>query len=220
MSQITEKTRNCLDIQHLPFWKLVRADLQRINGGSRTTGWVHAWFADRTFRPVFTLRLCQSMAKRRGSMGRLALTLAKILHRWAQHHACMDLPWNVSVGPGFRIVHGWGLVVTPGAAIGSNVTVFHGATIGRKDDILPGGQRHTTFPVVEDQVWIGPHAVVVGQVRLKMGARVAAGTVVTGDVSPCTIVGGNPMRVLREGALPDILNPASLNELGMSDYSG
>lgn len=123
----------------------------------------------------------------------------------------MDLPWNVSVGIGLRIVHGWGLVVTPGARIGSNVTLFHGATIGRKDDIAPDGGRTSEFPVIEDSVWVGPHAVVVGGVKLHSGCRVAAGTVITGDVPPAVIVGGNPMRILRTDAVPDVLNPAVLS---------
>lgn len=111
---------------------------------------------------------------------------------------------------GLRIVHGWGLVVTPGARIGSNVTLFHGVTIGRKDDIAADGQRRSEFPVIEDAVWIGPHAVVVGAVTVRVGCRLAAGTVVTGDVPSATIVGGNPMRVLRTDAVQDVLNPAAL----------
>jgi acetyltransferase-like isoleucine patch superfamily enzyme len=35
---------------------------------------------------------------------------------------------------------------------------------------------------------------------------------VTGDVAPYTIIGGNPMRVLRTDALLDVINPATLPE--------
>jgi serine O-acetyltransferase len=60
-------------------------------------------------------------------------------------------------------------------------------------------------------VWIGPHAVIAGEVVVGHGSRIAPGTIVTGDVEPYSIVGGNPMRVLRTDALPDVVNPAVLS---------
>ena len=198
-----------MSIPPLCLRQAVDADLQRIYG-DRPRSVVHAWLQHRTFRPVLTLRLCQASSRWPAWWGRIGHVACRFAHRWTQHQAGIDLPWNVSVGMGLRIVHGWGLVVTPGARIGSNVTLFHGATIGRKDDIAVGGQRTSEFPVIEDAVWVGPHAVVVGGVRLRAGCRLAAGTVVTGDVPQAAIVGGNPMRVLRTDAVPDVLNPAVL----------
>jgi len=51
---------------------------------------------------------------------------------------------------------------------------------------------------VEDDVWIGAGAIVTDGVRIGRGAVVAAGSVVTQDVPPHTVVGGVPARVLRE----------------------
>lgn len=51
--------------------------------------------------------------------------------------------------------------------------------------------------VVEDEVWIGMGAVLLSGVRLGKGAVVAAGSVVTKDVPPYAIVGGNPARVIK-----------------------
>ena len=65
-----------------------------------------------------------------------------------------------------------------------------------------------SFPTIEDDVWIGPHAVIIGGVTVGCGSRIAPGTIVTGDVEPYSIVGGNPMRVIRVNALPDVVNPA------------
>lgn len=52
--------------------------------------------------------------------------------------------------------------------------------------------------VLEDDAWIGAHALVLRGVRVGAAAIVAAGAVVTKDVAPHTIVAGNPARVVRE----------------------
>ncbi len=52
--------------------------------------------------------------------------------------------------------------------------------------------------VIEDDVWIGFGASVIGGVRIGRGAIVGAGTMVTKDVPPFTVVVGNPMRVIRQ----------------------
>ena len=51
--------------------------------------------------------------------------------------------------------------------------------------------------VIEDDVWIGAHAVILPGVRLGRGCVIAAGAVVTKDVEPLTVVGGQPARAIR-----------------------
>jgi acetyltransferase-like isoleucine patch superfamily enzyme len=51
---------------------------------------------------------------------------------------------------------------------------------------------------IEDDVWIGSNAVITDGVRIGTGAVVAAGAVVTRDVTPHTVVGGVPARLIKE----------------------
>jgi acetyltransferase-like isoleucine patch superfamily enzyme len=60
---------------------------------------------------------------------------------------------------------------------------------------------------VEDDVWIGSGVVVTDGVTIGKGAIVAAGSVVTHDVPPHTVVGGVPARVLRQ--VGDTRGPSS-----------
>ena len=51
--------------------------------------------------------------------------------------------------------------------------------------------------VIEDDVWIGGHVIVLPGVRIGKGAIIGAGAVVTKDVPEYAIVAGNPARIIR-----------------------
>lgn len=51
--------------------------------------------------------------------------------------------------------------------------------------------------VVEDDAWIGYGSTILSGVRIGQGAVVAAGSVVTKDVPPYAIVGGNPAKIIK-----------------------
>ena len=48
-----------------------------------------------------------------------------------------------------------------------------------------------------DDVWIGTNAIICSGVKLGQGCIVAAGAVVTKDVEPYAIVGGNPAKIIK-----------------------
>ncbi|MDD5727023.1 MAG: DapH/DapD/GlmU-related protein [Victivallales bacterium] len=52
--------------------------------------------------------------------------------------------------------------------------------------------------IIEDGVWIGYGAIILPGVRIGRKAIIAAGAIVTEDVSPRTIVGGNPARKIKK----------------------
>lgn len=54
-----------------------------------------------------------------------------------------------------------------------------------------------SFVKIEDDCWIASHSVILAGVTVGKGAVVAAGSVVTKDVPPYAVVGGNPARVIK-----------------------
>lgn len=187
----------------------LRADTERLGGGRGVLRMLRGALGSRCFRPIFTMRLCQWAST---SRLRPLLPVFMALHWMASSLGGMELPWRANVGAGFAIHHGFGLVVSPGARIGRNVTMLHGATLGRRDSLGPDldSPRVSGFPTIEDEVWIGPHAVILGGITIGQGSRIAAGAVVVADVPPHSLVTGNPGRILRSNCRPDVFNPARL----------
>nr|WP_287744653.1 hypothetical protein [Microcystis sp. M169S2] len=51
--------------------------------------------------------------------------------------------------------------------------------------------------VIEDHVWSGFNVAILKRVRIGKGAIIGAGSVVTQDVEPFTIVAGNPAKIIK-----------------------
>ncbi|MBS5488375.1 MULTISPECIES: acyltransferase [Bacteria] len=51
--------------------------------------------------------------------------------------------------------------------------------------------------IIEDNVWIGEYAAILPNVTIGQGSIVAAHAVVTKDVPPYSVVGGNPAKVIK-----------------------
>jgi acetyltransferase-like isoleucine patch superfamily enzyme len=88
-----------------------------------------------------------------------------------------------------------GLDIGDDVLIGPNVSLI---TAGHP--LEPAQRRAVTIGkpiVIERNVWIAAGAIIIGGVTVGENAVVAAGSVVTKDVPPNTLVGGNPARVIR-----------------------
>ncbi len=59
------------------------------------------------------------------------------------------------------------------------------------------GKAYIRKIVIEEDVWLGHGVIVLAGVCVGRGSIIAAGSVVTKNVPPCTIWGGNPARFIR-----------------------
>ncbi|WP_249780056.1 DapH/DapD/GlmU-related protein [Bradyrhizobium sp. dw_411] len=88
-----------------------------------------------------------------------------------------------------------GLDIADDVMIGPNVSLI---TSGHP--VEPSRRRDFTIAkpiVIERNVWIAAGAIIIGGVTVGENSVVAAGAVVTKDVPPNTLVGGNPAKVIR-----------------------
>jgi len=108
-------------------------------------------------------------------------------------------PNELEVGDGSFIGRA-SLYCTGGVKIGKNVNVSDGVIIiTAKHDINSSKFEAMYEPVcINDYAWLATNCIVLAGVTIGEGAVVAAGAVVTNEVPPYSVVGGNPAKVIAE----------------------
>ena len=87
---------------------------------------------------------------------------------------------------------------------------------GEADEHAFFDTRRAAGVIIGHDVWIGHGAIVLPGRTIGHGAVIAAGAIVTKDVEPYAIVGGNPARLLKRRFMPDIA--ARLEALAWWDW--
>lgn len=117
--------------------------------------------------------------------------VARVISQLARFFTQIEIHPGATIGDGFFIDHGSGVVIGETAEIGNNVTIYHHVTLGGTGK--EKGKRH---PTIGDDVVIGNGARILGPFTVGSGSRIGAGSVVLKEVPPnCTVV-GNPGRIV------------------------
>lgn len=116
---------------------------------------------------------------------------------------------GAKIGKKFFIDHGSGVVIGETVVIGDEVTVYQGVTLGGTGK--EKGKRH---PTIGNNVVIGAHAIILGNIHIGENSRIGAGAVVTKTVPENSTVVGNPARVVvREGKRIEPLAHADIPDI-------
>ncbi|MBR3223382.1 MAG: putative colanic acid biosynthesis acetyltransferase [Kiritimatiellae bacterium] len=109
-------------------------------------------------------------------------------------------PWNVKTERVVAIDEDVNLYSVDKITIGMKVAISREAFIcTASHDITKPNRPLVTAPImICDGVWIGARAIILPGVTIGEGAVVAAGAVVTKDVEPFTVVGGNPAKFIKK----------------------
>ena len=124
----------------------------------------------------------------------LSRKLAKKSSIFKYHYAiflktkCADIPLSCVVPESTIFPHDiYGCFFSINAIVGNNCTIFHHVTIGsnyEKKFIKDCKGKLWGAPIIENNVFIGAGAKIIGPVRIGAGAKIGAGCIVTKDVPP------------------------------------
>jgi serine O-acetyltransferase len=145
---------------------------------------------------------------------RRARLLARWLSQLMRSLTGIDIHPGATIGPRFFIDHGMGIVIGETAEIGTNVTLYHGVTLGGTS--WQKGKRH---PTLGNEVVVGAGAKILGPITVGHNSRIGANAVVVKPVPPDSVVVGVPGEIiqrsrplpgavrvdLEHGALPDVI---------------
>jgi serine O-acetyltransferase len=119
------------------------------------------------------------------------------------------------IGPGLFIDHGMGVVIGETAEIGTDVTLYHGVTLGGAS--LQKGKRH---PTIGDRVVIGAGSKVLGNITIGDDSRIGANAVVVKSVSPNSVVVGVPGQVIARSKPHRASDALDFNHTQLPDLIG
>ncbi len=103
----------------------------------------------------------------------------------------LEIYYSAQIGPGLKIIHGVGAVIGAMCTVGSEFTIYQGATVGDKL-----GRDTGKRPVVGDQVIATVGAQILGPVTIGSKSVIAANAVVLSSIPERSVAAGVPARVV------------------------
>ena len=101
---------------------------------------------------------------------------------------------ETQIGEGFYLGHWGALVINPKAKIGRNCNIAQGVTIAQANR-----GKNEGVPEIGNEVWIGPNAVIVGNIKIGDNVLIAPNAYVNFDVPANSVVIGNPAQITPNG---------------------
>ncbi len=166
---------------------MIRQDLRAVfdrDPAARTTLEVFLTYAG--FQALLAHRLAHRLWKMRLRL------VGRIISQVARWVTGVEIHPGASIGHGFFIDHGMGVVIGETAEIGDYVTLFQGVTLGGTGK--EKGKRH---PTLGNHVVVGSGAKVLGNIRVGDSVKIGANSVVLRSVPSNSTVIGIPGRVIK-----------------------
>lgn len=134
----------------------------------------------------------------------------RLLSQVSRFFTGLEIHPGATIGRGFFVDHGAGVVIGETTVIGDNVVLFHNVTLGGTGK--HHGKRH---PTIGSNVFIGTGATLLGPIEVGDNVKIGANTfVVMRDIpSDCSVV-GTPARIIKKnGRFHDEELPKTIDRL-------
>lgn len=168
-------------------FSVIRQDLRAVfdrDPAARTTLEVFLTYAG--FQALLAYRVSHQLWKMRFRL------LGRLVSQGARWVTGVEIHPGASIGHGFFIDHGMGVVIGETTEIGDYVTLFQGVTLGGTGK--EKGKRH---PTLGNHVVVGSGAKVLGNIRIGDSVKIGANSVVLRSVPSNSTVTGIPGRIVK-----------------------
>ncbi len=169
---------------------LVLSDLYRLWGKAKFSALMRNVLFGEAYQYIFWMRTCR-YARGNSLLKYTLYPFATLMLHHYTYKFGIVISVETEVGPGFYIGHFGGIIVYPLCKIGKNCNLSQGVTIGKTNR-----GKNKGYPMIGDNVYIGPGAKVIGAVRVGNNVAIGANCVVTKDVPDNAVVVGIPGEVI------------------------
>lgn len=175
---------------------LLYSDLYRITGSARLATLLRYVLIGESYKYNFWMRTCK-YTRHHALMKFTVYPLARIVLGHLNYKMGISIPPETSIGSGFYIGHFGGIVVNSKTRIGDNCNISHGVTLGKSNR-----GKNKGYPTLGDNIYIGPGAMISGNITVGNNVAIGANCVVTSDIPDNAVVVGIPGRIISyEGAV-------------------
>jgi acetyltransferase-like isoleucine patch superfamily enzyme len=117
---------------------------------------------------------------------------------WIEPGKNLILGDDVDLAKDVLIITGGGVSIGDRVLIGYRTQILStNHKIRKREKIFYSGHEKKQI-IIENDVWIGANCIITAGVRIGEGAIIAAGSVVTKDIEPFSIVGGVPTKLIKK----------------------
>lgn len=143
-------------------------------------------------RAMRCLEYCDNVLKHKGAIGKMRWLIAKCRYRRLSVRLGYSIPINV-FGPGLSLPHRGNIIINPDTKIGANCRIHVGVNIGAHKD---------KAPVIGDNVYIGPGAILFGDIEIADNISIGANATVNKSfVDRNVTIAGTPAKVVKTNTL-------------------
>ena len=185
--------------------KAIKEDLRAVfDRDPAATSWLEVVLTYAGFHAVMAYRVSHWLKTHRVPF------LPRFISQAARMLTGIEIHPSATIGSGFFIDHGMGVVIGETAEIGNYVTLFQGVTLGGT-----GKERGKRHPTLGSHVVVGAGAKILGGITVGDNVKIGANSVVLKNVSTNSTVIGVPARVIKTQGerLPD----ATMDHINLPD---
>ena len=151
--------------------------------------WLGIYEEIRFIKAMRYLEYCENVLKKNSLLGVLIWLYAKLRFKRLSIRLGYSIPINVC-GPGLSLPHRGNIIINPNSKIGANCRIHVGVNIGG---------HHDKAPIIGDNVYIGPGAILFGNIRIANNVTIGANATVTKSfLSENVAIAGTPAKIIKE----------------------